>query len=71
MRADADRLAVLQHDNPIRMADGRGALGDNKNRRLLRQLTQGAAQPRLGRIVQCRRAVVQNQNIRAMVRRCR
>ena len=64
MRAQAGQLAVVQHQNHIRMADGAGALRHDEHRHRPVQRAQRLAQRRVGRVVQRRGAVVQNQNLR-------
>ena len=61
MRAAADLLPVIQHENAVCMADRRCALRDDKDRRLLREIAQRPAQSHIRFHIKCRGAVIENE----------
>ena len=64
MRANAGDSAVVEHDDLIRVNDGRNALRDNNLRRILQARRKRFADARLGRGVDRAGGVVENQNFR-------
>ena len=62
--ADAHHMSVVQHDNLVGVAQGRGALGDDEERRFRGQGAQGFAERGIRGVVQRGGAVVQNQIVR-------
>ena len=71
MRALAGKTPVVQHQNFVCKANRRRALGNDHNRRMPRQLPQRPPQCGVRGKVERRRAVVQNQKLRASYQRTR
>ena len=70
MRALRDDAAVVQHEDAVRMAHRRGALRHDEHRQV-RQRGDRLPEPRVGRIVERRGAVVQDQDVRPAHQRAR
>ena len=64
MRARLDHLAVLEHDDHVGPADGREPVGDDERRPVAQERLEGVLDARLGRDVDRRRRLVEDQDPR-------
>ena len=63
VRADADHLAVLEHDDAVGVGDGRDALGDDDLGHVGQLPPQRLPQPGVGRQVERRERVVEDEDV--------
>ena len=64
MGAKAHQMAVVQHQNLIRVLQAGGALAHDEHGQVAGQSSQCLAQGGIGGVVQCAGAVVKDQNFR-------
>ena len=57
-------LSIVQHQNSVCMLNGGRSLGNDKDRRISFHISDRFSKRRIRRIVEGRRAVVQNQDLR-------